>query len=532
VVHFSGGADSACELVEAIALRREKPLVVSHRPSTYWIARQRDLTEAIRGKFPVWPLPYLGFRIHRKNSEPADSAQRSRAFLYASLGAAVASELHIPKILLADNGVVSLNLPISAQLTGALASRATHPKFIDLFNRFIAALAPEPLTLSNPLWSRTRAETLEILKTAGAEDLLQATVSCSRTRGQPAAKPHCGICYQCVNRRFASIAAGLEAHDAAARYGVDIFSESLREGEARTTAESFLRFARTVREWSPERLFLEFPQLDECIMDDDPSEHETAVQLAGVIQRHAAQVRDAMRKMYARFGGALADGTLPGDCLIALGVPRLPQAEAPPAADVNVFRKEGRKWRIAFRGTPAFADDAVGMAYIATLLRTPRQEVHVLNLESIQPTRGKRPALSNRGEVRRPSAEGLRLADAGNTGEIVGRQARREYQARLAELPSEVERAEKQKDHAQIAALEREAVFLSEALQSGIGLAGRPRNFRDAEEAARDAVGKAIRRSIAMIRREHEELGLHLHTSITISHFCVYLPDPLIPWEF
>src|SRR5205085_3697319 len=101
-----------------------------------------------------------------------------------------------------------------------------------------------PPVVSNPLWRRTRAEVLEVLKAARCEQLLQETVSCSHTRGLPTAMLQCGYCSQCVDRRFGAIAAGLEKHDLAERYALDIFRDMLPEGEQRTVAESFVRFAQ------------------------------------------------------------------------------------------------------------------------------------------------------------------------------------------------------------------------------------------------------------------------------------------------
>ncbi len=86
VVLFSGGADSLCTAVEAVVRRGERPVLVSHRPAPQFDARQRQLTEALRHRFPRWSFPQLSFWVHRRRSDPADSSQRSRAFLFASLG--------------------------------------------------------------------------------------------------------------------------------------------------------------------------------------------------------------------------------------------------------------------------------------------------------------------------------------------------------------------------------------------------------------------------------------------------------------
>ena len=67
--------------------------------------------------------------------------------------------------------------------------------------------------------------------------------------------PHCGIRSQCVDRRFGSLAAGLEEHDLVEKYGVDIFLDSLDEGDPRTQAESHIRFAIEIHSSSDDDLF-------------------------------------------------------------------------------------------------------------------------------------------------------------------------------------------------------------------------------------------------------------------------------------
>jgi 7-cyano-7-deazaguanine synthase in queuosine biosynthesis len=261
VVLFSGGADSLCTAVEAVAEQGARPVLVSHRSAPNVDSRQRALVDAMRQRFPQWAFAHLSFWIHRRGAEAADSSQRSRAFLFASLRAAVASELGIARVLLGDNGIVSLNLPINGQLVGTLASRSTHPTFISMFNDFVSAVLPTPVRVSNPLQFQTRPEVLGILAHTGHEALLQETNSCSRGRGRPLAVPHCGYCSQCVDRRFGSIAAGLEEHDLAEGYELDIFTHVLPEGEARTVAESYVRFARDIDALPDDGLFDAYPQL-------------------------------------------------------------------------------------------------------------------------------------------------------------------------------------------------------------------------------------------------------------------------------
>jgi hypothetical protein len=106
---------------------------------------------------------------------------------------------------------------------------------LDLFqmNGLLRLLWNEPPVVSNPLEERMRAEVLEILKRNDVSALLQATNSCAATRGLPNETPHCGVCSQCVDRRFASLAAGLADHDRARHYAKDLFRDAPPEGKPR-----------------------------------------------------------------------------------------------------------------------------------------------------------------------------------------------------------------------------------------------------------------------------------------------------------
>ena len=333
VILFSGGADSLCATIEQAAEGRGRPLLVSHRPTPPVDSRQKALLCALREHFATWAFPQLGFWIHRRGSEAVETSQRTRSFLFASLGVATASRLNLRDVILADNGVVSLNIPFNAQLVGALATRSTHPRFLWLFNRFIQAVFDDPLQLSNPLANRTRAEAFHILRANHAEALLQETVSCAHARGRPSVQPHCGICSQCIDRRFASLTAGLEEHDLAECYGLDIFRDELPPGNGRTLAVSFVRFATQVCENDEVDLFIHFPQLGDCILPDDPEPAKTAHELVALLKRHAVDVLGVMKSEVALHTEDLAGGRLAPHSLLASVASGLVPTEAPTPAD-------------------------------------------------------------------------------------------------------------------------------------------------------------------------------------------------------
>jgi 7-cyano-7-deazaguanine synthase in queuosine biosynthesis len=354
VVLFSGGTDSLCATIERAAASLGRPLLVSHRPTPPVDSRQKTLLAGLRRCLAAWPFPQIGIWVHRRGSDAVETSQRSRSFLFASLGTAVAGALNVRDVILADNGVVSLNIPFNAQLVGALATRSTHPKFLWLFNRFIQTVFDDPPQLSNPLANRTRAEAFQILRANHAEALLQETVSCSHARGRPSVQPHCGICSQCIDRRFASLSASLEEHDLAECYGLDIFRDQLPPGNGRTLAVSFVRFATQICENDETALFIRFPQLGDCILPADPEPERTAHELVALLKRHAAGVLGVMESLAALHTADLASGRLPPNSLLAsVASGRTPvEVSEPPDDEDEDFRHSPDFTTVVSKGTP------------------------------------------------------------------------------------------------------------------------------------------------------------------------------------
>jgi hypothetical protein len=81
------------------------------------------------------------------------------------------------------------------------------------------------------------------LRNLGHVDLIEQTNSCSGVRRRSRERPLCGCCSQCLDRRFASLAADAEEFDPPERYEVDLFLGARERGQDRTTAHDWTRHA-------------------------------------------------------------------------------------------------------------------------------------------------------------------------------------------------------------------------------------------------------------------------------------------------
>ncbi len=348
VLLFSGGADSLCAMLSAHE-QNKNPFLVSHRASSAAIGHRRDLLAEVRRRFA-----HQGFRtadavVNLKGVDAKENTQRSRSMLYASLGTAVGVALGIEDIRLADNGIVSVNLPFTDQAIGARMSRSTHPKFLLLFRRLAELVAEADVNVWNPLWNKTRPETFDLLRPLAVLDLVSLTHSCAHPRFRARMQPHCGTCSQCVDRRFGTMAAGIEDCDLAEAYEVDIFTQELLEGEPRTMATSYFRHALRMDGLTEDQMFNEYPQLGECLDPASGTVAEDGLELARMHQRHAKGVINVMASQIADYADDLARGRLPATCLVSLC------AGAEKESHIDHGRREGLRHgenyeSIVFRG--------------------------------------------------------------------------------------------------------------------------------------------------------------------------------------
>lgn len=315
---FSGGIDSLVGSLFLLKERNERPLLVSHRSVPVMDKRQKHLVKLVQDRNQEWQFPHLSVWINRMGNRAVENTQRSRSFLYLSIASAVAFQLGMEKIYVCENGVVSLNIPISGQTVGTMLTRTTHPKFLALFNEFIKKLFKKDFSVENPFIFCTKTELLDMLTRWDQSELLQATVSCSYTQGKTKMQPQCGTCSQCIGRRFSVVAAGLEGHDRPEYYEKDVFLDSLEEGRETAFAEGYVRTAFEIIELDDVQFFSRYPELEEAVHFLGIPPDDCGQKLYDLFQRHATEVvKGATGKCNVHQKELLA-GKLPDNCLISM----------------------------------------------------------------------------------------------------------------------------------------------------------------------------------------------------------------------
>jgi hypothetical protein len=169
--------------------------------------------------------------------------------------------------------------------------------------------------------------------------------------------------------------------------------------------------------------------------------------------------------------------------------------------------RHGVRWRLQLGNRHTHVDDCVGMAYLAILIANPGREIEAKELAA-GPGSGATPSTNDTAQP------------------LLDRDAIAAYRRRLADLRVEMERCDVIGDQARAIQLYEEQNWLLGQLRAAAGFDRRVRSFATADEKARIAVGKAIRRALDRVSAADASIGEHLSTTVRTGRRCSYLPGP------
>ena len=141
--------------------------------------------------------------------------------------------------------------------------------------------------------------------------------------------PHCGDCSQCVDRRFAAEASGIEAHDPKERYERDIFWHDLR-GAGRRQVEAHVRVARRLERMGPDEFLLSYREAADAVRYLPGTTSEAATAIYELHRRFAKETLAIVERHVVRQAPHIARGEHGARGL--LGLLSDPRLEAIPAA--------------------------------------------------------------------------------------------------------------------------------------------------------------------------------------------------------
>lgn len=225
---LSGGLDSFIGATDALSAGRSLALVSHYAAGgagTHASPAQDLLRNELAERYGADHVRHLKFQVTPPKSLTGETEDttRSRSIIFLALGALVASGIRggVP-LLVPENGLISLNVPLTPNRLGSHSTRTTHPHTMQLFGEILAGLGLRvPIEL--PYRFSTKGEMLinaldqELIRRGAGQ-----TVSCARpgqarwTGGSEYA--HCGYCVPCLIRRASMARAGLDDR----RYRLDV----------------------------------------------------------------------------------------------------------------------------------------------------------------------------------------------------------------------------------------------------------------------------------------------------------------------
>ena len=119
---------------------------------------------------------------------------------------------------------------------------------MDHFPKFFSAAVGKPIEVDNPFIWKTKADVVRSIVDHGCGELIKHTVSCTRVYDITRLHTHCGCCSQCLDRRFAILAANAAEHDPVEMYKVELLAGPRDSANDQTMAESYVRTALELRE--------------------------------------------------------------------------------------------------------------------------------------------------------------------------------------------------------------------------------------------------------------------------------------------
>lgn len=233
---LSGGLDS---LIGAINLIKEEKniLFISHYGNK---AARQDYQRKIFDKLEkeneniylsqFHVKPGGAFFRHYNNQKEKwendyDINQRARSILFLGFQIFNAINFNLSKVIVPENGLISINLPLNESRSTSNSTKTTHPYFFGKLEDFMNSLGIQ-IKIDNPYKFCTKGEMLDKCEDKLLmETLLEDTISCSHNAHNVSwtrrDSLNCGYCIPCIIRR-ASINHYNSNLDVYKNYGINI----------------------------------------------------------------------------------------------------------------------------------------------------------------------------------------------------------------------------------------------------------------------------------------------------------------------
>jgi hypothetical protein len=216
---FSGGLDS---LVGALDLKVEGrlPLLVSQATP-----KEGEIQSRLASAIGLDGSRFVG-KANERFSGPYEHSQRARSILFIAYGVLAAAALAASQgnrdveLVIPENGLISLNPPLTRRRLGSLSTRTTHPFFLHSLQEVFKNVGIA-VRMVNPYHFVTKGEMLVNCAATDLKKLAPISYSCGKGKR---INMQCGRCLPCLIRRAAFHSSGIA--DRTEYYADDLTQEA------------------------------------------------------------------------------------------------------------------------------------------------------------------------------------------------------------------------------------------------------------------------------------------------------------------
>jgi hypothetical protein len=199
---LSGGLDSAIGAIDLLESGK-KPLFISHAyrgDKTH----QQLIIDKLTGNFWNFSVNADPHLLPKEKNTEISMRTRSLNFIaFAIAGASAVNQVNqigVVPLVIPENGLISINAPLTSRRIGSLSTRTTHPHYINSLQDIFSDVGIS-VRLINPYQFLTKGEMVKECKNQNIlKDIIELTVSCSHWKRE---NKQCGCCLPCLIRRSA-----------------------------------------------------------------------------------------------------------------------------------------------------------------------------------------------------------------------------------------------------------------------------------------------------------------------------------------
>lgn len=534
VVLFSGGLDSLAGAIQEVVVGNDPICLLTHEPSGKFRPRQQLLRDQLdmRASGPA-PL-HVTVQVNKEKELGKEYTQRSRSFLYASLAATVAKMSGLNSVRFYENGVVSINLPVAEDVVGGRATRSTHPYVLNGFSRLFSMIAASTgdseFIVENGFVDKTKADVVRMIVENDCSAMIETSTSCTHTWTWSKLHTHCGVCSQCIDRRFAVLAAGAGEYDPAARYKDDLFLSPRPKTEDRRMISCYVETARQLSGMSQSDFAESFGQVFRVAKQLPGSVDGNIRMIHQLLQRHGKEVTGVVSGALAQHSELILNRSLPANSLLQmvhdLSIPADGMVCAVSEVDdlgedkddsaKFLFRKKEDIWSYRFnKPGPNFKllSPSKGASYLHVLLANPGKVYSVAGLVL---------------EVAKaPEMYHSLSADQGE--DVLDDQAKQQLWSEYQDLGTRIEDAERNGREGEARLLRDEQQEFMDVLNNA-GYKGQSKRLGDNSERHRKSFSNAIRRVREDIQKFDEDFAAHIKQYVRCGKTPCYQPPDGVDW--